>query len=129
MTTTESHLVTHARRELDLVGQTAEDPAYAESIVKAVEAFASYGHSGGSASCAIDQLTALLSFQNLAPLTDNPDEWQNVSEMSGSALWQNRRNPTAFSEDAGHTYWVTGDRDRKRQPTQRTAGNPEGDRA
>jgi hypothetical protein len=41
-----SNLVDHARRELELC---QEDPDYAESIVRAVEAFASYdGHSGGS---------------------------------------------------------------------------------
>ena len=50
-----SSLVEHAKRELELCGQTAEDPAYAASIVAAVEAFASYGHSGGSASVAIEQ--------------------------------------------------------------------------
>ena len=41
-------LVEHAKRELELLGQTAEDPAYAASIVAAVAAFSSYGHSGGS---------------------------------------------------------------------------------
>ena len=34
-------LAEHARRELDLCGQYAEDPEYSESIIKAVEAFAS----------------------------------------------------------------------------------------
>jgi hypothetical protein len=35
------NLVDHARRELDLCGQSAEDPAYAATIVAAVAAFAS----------------------------------------------------------------------------------------
>lgn len=42
-------LVEHARRELELCGQYAEDPEYSESLIRAVEAFTSFGHSGGSA--------------------------------------------------------------------------------
>jgi hypothetical protein len=37
-----SNLVAHARRELELCGQIAEDPAYAASLIAAVAAFASY---------------------------------------------------------------------------------------
>lgn len=101
-----SNLVEHARRELELCGQTAEDPDYAESIVKAVEAFTSFGHSGGSAMMAIEQLHTLLQFKNLAPLTDDPSDWLDRTEMSGYPMWQNRRNSTAFSDDGGKTYWL-----------------------
>jgi hypothetical protein len=105
-------LVEHARRELELCGQVKEDPAYAQSIVAAVAAFASYdGHSGGSAGMAIHQLTTLLQYGNLSPLTDNPDEWHNVSEMSGHEMWQNRRNSEAFSTDGGKTYYLLSERD------------------
>jgi hypothetical protein len=107
-----SSLVQHARHELEACGQFAEDPAYAQSIVASVAAFASYGHSGGSASVAIEQLTALLSFQNLSPLTDNPNEWCDVGEQSGYPLWQNRRNGTAFSTDSGKNYYLLDERDR-----------------
>jgi hypothetical protein len=105
-----SNLVEHAERELALCGQTAEDPAYAASIVEAVRAFSShYGHSGGSASVAREQLHALLDFQNLAPLTSDPDEWEDRTEMSGTPLWQNRRNPKAFSSDGGKTWGTVED--------------------
>jgi len=106
-------LVEHARRELELCGQTAEDPKYAETIIKAVEAFASYGHSGGSAMAATEQLHTLLRFGTLSPLTDDPDEWMNVSEMSGYEMWQSRRNPSAFSTDGGKTYYLLDDEPRK----------------
>jgi|ERR1035441_1967550 hypothetical protein len=99
-------LAEHARRELDLCGQYAEDPEYSESIIKAVEAFASYGHSGGSAMCAREQLHALLGFKTLSPLTSDPAEWVDQSEMSSTPLWQNRRNPAAFSTDAGKTWYT-----------------------
>lgn len=98
-------LVEHARRELALCGQTAEDPEYAESIVKAVEAFASYGHSGGSASVAIQQLHTLLKFGTLSPLTDDPSQWMNVTDRPAE-MWQSLRDPSAFSQDGGKTYYL-----------------------
>lgn len=98
-------LVEHARRELELCGQYAEDPEYSESIIKAVEAFASYGHSGGSASCAREQLHALLGYKTLAPVTSDPGEWEDRSEVSGTPLWQNRRDSAMFSTDAGKTWY------------------------
>ena len=101
-----SRLVEHARAELELIG---EDPAYAASLVAAVAAFASFGHSGGSAMCAIEQLTALLQFENLAPLTADPDEWEDRSEMTGVPVWQSKRNSKAFSENGGQTYWLVDD--------------------
>lgn len=102
-------LVEHARRELELCGQAAEAPAYAQSIISAVAAFASYGHSGGSAAVAIEQLRILLQFRTLSPLTSDPDTWMNVSDVSGSEMWQSRRDPAAFSRDGGQTwYFVDG---------------------
>lgn len=101
-----SNLVEHAERELALCGQTAEDPDYAKSIVEAVRAFTTYyGHSGGSASIAIDQLTRLLRHENLAPLTSDPADWMDRSEQTGHPLWQNRRNSKYFSDDGGQTWY------------------------
>src|SRR5689334_12030973 len=104
-------LVDHARRELQLSGQTEEDPGYAASIVAAVAAFASYGHSGGSAQVAIKQLNTLLKFRTLSPLTSDPEEWEDRSDMSSAPLWQNRRDPAAMSRDGGKTWYFVDDRD------------------
>lgn len=103
-------LTEHARRELELCGQYAEDPEYSESIIRAVEAFASYGHSGGSAMCAREQLHALLGWKVLSPLTSDPAEWIDQSEASGVPMWQNRRDPSVFSADGGQT-WYSVDED------------------
>jgi hypothetical protein len=100
----DSNLVKHARRELELLGET--DVAFVESIVGAVRAFTSYGHSGGSAPIAIDYLHRLLQFQPLVPLTNDPAEWNDVSAQSGVPLWQSTRNPEAFSGDGGKTYYL-----------------------
>lgn len=98
-------LVEHARRELELCGQAAEDPGYAASIIAAVAAFASYGHSGGSASIASEQLQRLVRGEVLSPLTDDPEEWEDRSEISGYPVWQNRRDSRAMSNDGGRTWW------------------------
>lgn len=103
-------LVEHAKRELELSGQWAEDPAYAQSIVSTVAAFASYGHSGGSAGVAIEQLHRLLQFRTLSPITSDPEEWFDQSGISSSPLWQNLRDSAAFSKDGGKTWYYVDDR-------------------
>lgn len=103
-------LVEHARRELELCGQFKEDPGYSSSIVAAVAAFASYGHSGGSAGIAIHQLHTLLQFRTLSPLTSDPEEWFDHSDISGAPLWQNKRDPAAMSRDGGKTWYFVDNR-------------------
>lgn len=104
------NLEDHARRELERLG---EEPETIDWYCRVIREFVSAGHSGGSASVAIPTLNQLLQFKALTPLTDDPDEWQNVSEFSpsGPALWQNMRNPEAFSNDGGATYYLLSERD------------------
>lgn len=99
-------LVDHARQELEILGQMKEDPAYAQSIIASVAAFASYGHSGGSAMLAIDQLHDLLRFRTLSPLNSDPAYWM----MVGPNMWQSTRDPAAFSSDGGKTWYFVDDR-------------------
>lgn len=100
---TESNLLRHARSELRPLLEH-EDPLereVAESVLAAVEGFCRFeGHSGGSHAVALHWLTRLLSFQNLGPLTDDPDEWIDVDDD----FWQSRRCAEAFSTDGGKTY-------------------------
>lgn len=104
-------LVEHAKCELALAGN---DEDFNNSIIKAVEAFSEYGHSGGSASVAIPMLYDLLQFKNLTPLTNDPNEWNHIEEavagVSGGT-WQSRRNPAAFSDDGGKTYYILSEQD------------------
>lgn len=109
----ESNLVKHARRELELLG---EEQSTIDWYLKVVEAFVEFGHSGGSASVTIPTLHMLLSYENLTPLTDAPEEWFLHEEaISGvkSGLWQNVRNGKAFSYDGGKTYYLIDDQERK----------------
>jgi hypothetical protein len=93
----DSNLVIHAKRELELIG---EEPETIKGYLKVIQAFADMGHSGGSASVAIPTINKLLQFENLAPLTDNPEDWIEV----GYGMWQNRRCSRMFSTDGGKSY-------------------------
>lgn len=95
----ESNLVKHAKRELEILGVEEEMKNH---VVKVIEAFAEYGHSGGSASWTIAIINDLLQFNNLSPLTNDAAEWNNV----GDGVWQSRRRSDAFSTDGGKTYYV-----------------------
>jgi hypothetical protein len=100
-------LVEHAKRELTLNGSYEEDPAFAESLINAVEAFAEYGHSGGSAGAGIYMLNELLQFKPLSPIGQSPDEWIHIADerTNGEDIWQNRRRSSTFSRDGGKTWY------------------------
>lgn len=118
-----SNLVDHARRELALVEQGPDgDREFADSLLRAVEGFATYdGHSGGSHAVAVHWLTELLNFRNLSAITNDSAEWFH-HEPGGAGgdegVWQNKRNGEAFSHDGGRTYYLLseGGNDKNRGP-------------
>jgi hypothetical protein len=99
----ESNLLAHAEREMQRAH--VEDEVQ-PSLLQAITAFSGYGHSGGSASVCIPLLSDLLQFKALSPLTDDPSEWQDRSDISGYPIWQSIRDSEAMSEDGGKTYWL-----------------------
>lgn len=103
----DSNLVAHAKRELALID--GDDDAFDKAIIAAVRGFSSYGHAGGSAAVGISMVYDLLQFHNLSPLTDDPKEWNLITEDSfplPSHSWQNTRRSEAFSTDGGKTYYL-----------------------
>lgn len=114
----ESNFVTHARRELTALGEDQETIA---GYLKVMQAYSEMGHSGGSHSVAVSVIYELLQFNNLTPLTNNPEEWfYHGEDVWGSegGVWQNIRNGEAFSHDGGKTYYLLseGGNDRNRKP-------------
>lgn len=107
-----SNLVTHAERELRLIGYDVEsakiegawdpDRAMVTGLLSMVKIFANQGHSGSSAAYQSQVLGKLLTFDNLTPLTDDPAEWVEV----GDGMYQNIRNSKNFSHDGGRSYWT-----------------------
>ncbi len=104
----ESNLVSHARRELERIG---EEPGTIDWYLSVVRAFTAFGHSGTSADAMLPVLERLLRFKPLSELTDDPAEWIDRSELNGMPWWQNIRDHRAMSHDGGKTYWMTHDAD------------------
>lgn len=108
-----SNLTDYATKELTLAGLFADDSDYdgmlGTAALDIVKVFASQGHSGMSASIVTDIVGKLMRFEPLTPLTYGPEEWMNVSDMSGSPMWQNVRKSDVFSVDGGKTHYTLGD--------------------
>lgn len=120
-----SNLLKHAEREMRLAGLYDKDSDYGgmipASVLKVVKAFSEEGHSGGSASITLLILEKVLRFKTLSPLTSDPEEWMDVAEPDGKrkAVWQNTRDSSYFSEDAGKTWYCIDDPDKKNWPKNR----------
>lgn len=102
----ESNLVEHARRELAILNN---GELFDEQILRMLRIFGEMGHSGGSAGYTIPMIGALLSFENLSQLTNDPAEW-NLVEMGDHDCWQSSRRSDAFTYDPEfRKYYVLGD--------------------
>lgn len=53
-----------------------------------------------------DMLLDLGTGQNITPLTNNPEEWEQVTPT----LWRSNRNRDAFSGDGGSSFWLRTER-------------------
>ena len=105
-----SRLYEHAERELALRG---DDKEFTDMFLGMIDCFSNYGHSGSSAEHSVITIERLLRWQNLTELTNDPDEWTLVNPGSKlvDLLWQNKRNPKAFTTDPEfYTYYLNGDR-------------------
>jgi hypothetical protein len=115
--------------ELKLAGYKLEpidenepsDEKYVQRIGNCVyeicKLFAGQGHSGLSASITLQLLDELLIKSNtLSPLTNNPDEWMDVTEMNGYKLHQSKRKFSCFSNDGLNTYYDIDDENRELIP-------------
>ena len=99
-----SNMTTHAERELDIIGMKDEEGMNGmmrKHILHMIEEFAAEGHSGFSASYAIQCLEKLLRFEPLSPLMGTDDEWTDVAEYNGSPMWQNKRCSRVFKDETG----------------------------
>jgi hypothetical protein len=104
------NLVEHAKEELKKAGI---DPHDAVKILDMIRIFADTRPSGTSGEIMASIVTDLMAHKNLTPLTDDPSEWVHYGEeMWGErgGIWQNTRNPKAFSRDRGKHYWLLEDR-------------------
>ena len=108
----EMSLVQYAESELDRIGMTDDDEyngTMRKHLIHMIEEFADEGHSGFSASYALQCLEKLLRFKPLSPLTGEDDEWCDVAQISGKPFYQNKRCSSVFKDDNdGEAYDIDG---------------------
>ena len=118
----DSNLEQHAFSELNRAKLFSEegdfyDGMLGRAVFDLIVLFAKQGHSGMSGSITIDLFQKLANFQALSPLTNDPAEWQLVSDPDpdprarrpnhpSNGVWQSRRTSSAFSNDGGKTYYL-----------------------
>ena len=114
-------LLKHAKEELKYAGFNIEAPdkekfdsdddynnACAKSAYKLLETFCEEEHSGLSAQITLSLFDKLVRWQNLTPLSNNPDEWLDISEYEGKpegSSFQSKRCSSCFSNDGLKTYY------------------------
>ena len=75
-----------------------------EHVLDMVAMFGIEGHSGFSASYAINYITAALRFQPFSPLTGDDSEWTEVAD----GVYQNKRCSRIFKDADGNAYDIDG---------------------
>lgn len=115
-----SNLVKHAQRELELAGLFDEGSDYdgmlGPCVMKLVRAHSGNGHSGGSHWATIEIFNKVINYKTLTPISSDPAEWMEIGEDRYGLLYQNTRNGTCFSYDAGKTWYDIDDRKRRNWP-------------
>ena len=105
----EAGLVDHAKEELGRAGLFDKDSDYGgligDAVMELCKKFSEQDHSGFSAGMVLSLFETLAKYKTLTPVTSDPKEWNDVSEMSGEPTWQSKRSPTIFSKDCGKTWY------------------------
>ena len=96
-----SPLEEHVRRELEKIDLPEEVKTNIRIIISL---YSAYGYFGRTEHEVAEKIMSLVKFKNLSPLTDDPEEWEQMQE----GLWTNRRNGRAFSQNGGKTFYYTG---------------------
>ena len=100
-----SAIQAHIKTEMEILKRTSPDSLlipYENAILDLASTLQGQGHSGASAAYTIgavsEAVRALLSFQTIAPLTGDDDEWANISDCySDDEEWfQNKRDSRVF---------------------------------
>lgn len=101
-------IVAYAERELDIIGMTDDgdmNGMMRKHILHMCNEFAKEGHSGFSASYAIQCLEKILRYEPLSPLTGEDSEWNEIAKEMTSGnrgtMYQNNRCSRVFKDDDG----------------------------
>ena len=107
-----SNLVKYAESELDRIGMTDDgdmNGLMRKHLLHMVKEFSEEGHSGFSASYALQCLEKLLRFKPLSPITGEDDEWWEHPYGESGVTYQNKRCSSIFKEsEDGQAYDIDG---------------------
>lgn len=106
-----NNLVVHAENELNIILEKCKDDKEAmemqkimnNDIIEIVKIFSEQGHSGFSASYAINLIEKLLRFEPITPLTGDESEW-NKLDYGDDTKYQNKRCSRIFKNAKGQAY-------------------------
>jgi hypothetical protein len=105
----------HAMQEFKAAGWLNKDEKYNDDmqelictqVLELLEKFSEHGHSGSTASYAINLFTKLASFKPIVPIQGTEDEWSNVSYGNGETSYQNKRCSAVFKDGVdGKAYYL-----------------------
>ena len=116
-----SNLVKHAEYEMKKAGLYDKDADYdgmiPEAVMALVKAHSEQEHSGGSHWLTLDIFNKVINFKTLTTITSDLDEWfKHDYEVGGHNCWQNKRQSSVFSQDAGKTWYDLDDPEKKNWP-------------
>jgi len=87
--------------EIKKAGLYEKDSDYGGDLGKALEElvniFSKQDHSGLSASITIKLFHRLVNHKPLTPITNDPDEWEEVRTKNGEKVYQSKRCPSLFT--------------------------------
>ena len=110
LTEEKSNLINHAEKELKLAGIHDKDADYGgmlyDAVMELVRVFSKQGHSGGSAGRVISLFKQVASYKNLIPLTGKDEEWNDISDLSGGVLQNNRVSSVFKEKETGKAYYL-----------------------
>lgn len=103
-----SNLVDWAEKELNRLVKDDDEmqKEINKDILEVVKVFSEQGHSGFSASYALNIIKRLLAREPITPLTGEDNEWVNVHDNT----YQNKRCSAVFKEgkDNANAYYIDG---------------------
>ncbi len=95
-----SDLLSHARSELALLGNSDAQVQMNRYVLGIIEVFTSGNRGGFSSKYVLGIVVRLLRGQPLLPLTGEPGEWEQVEDD----LWRNKRCPYVFKHAEGNAF-------------------------
>lgn len=103
----------HAEKELSLIDMEKNYPDAYNTLKVIVDTLEDFREKCGEREAAyiMDLFEMIIRGDNLAPITDDPDEWEYKKDatQTGNDLWQNNRNSNIYSSDGGRTWFDLSD--------------------